>query len=491
MAENNVFGIIVFMIGLLSLYNAKSEPCNTPSHEPGDCKRITKCQSLFAILQNMTITPEDADYLKRSQCGLEGRLPKVCCPLRTINMNNRRLDYTTTTLRPNHINSRRLDYTTTTLRPYVNTDENKIHPCYTPNNEQGDCKRITKCESLFTIVINRPIKSEDADYIRRSQCGFDEGLPKVCCPLRANPVNITTTRKPDIDTYAIARPADSPLLPSTEECGLVIIPDKIHGGDRAELEEYPWMALIEYERADRSRGFYCGGALISKRYVLTAAHCVKGRDLPKNWKLVGVRLGEYDTDTPIDCVTKGNRKICAPAPVNVLVEERIAHELYNPFDFNHYHDIALLRLARDVSYSSYVRPICLPKTSVVQEKTYTDKKLTVAGWGRTENETISNFKLKLDVPFKENIQCSRTYSQVGLVLSNAQLCAGGEKGKDSCKGDSGGPLMAINVDETYQLNWFVIGVISFGPTPCALENLPGIYTKVANYVPWIVSKMKA
>lgn len=45
-----------------------------------------------------------------------------------------------------------------------------------------------------------------------------------------------------------ARPADSPLLPSTEECGIGSIPDKIYGGKMAELDEFPWMALIEYER---------------------------------------------------------------------------------------------------------------------------------------------------------------------------------------------------------------------------------------------------
>lgn len=94
------------------------------------------------------------------------------------------------------------------------------------------------------------------------------------------------------------------------------------------------------------------------------------------------------------------------------------------------------------------------------------------------------------VPVRANSECSTTYRQAGVVVNSGQLCAGGEKGKDSCRGDSGGPLMAINVDETSQLNWFVIGVVSFGPSPCGMENWPGVYTKVANYVPWIVSKMR-
>lgn len=71
----------------------------------------------------------------------------------------------------------------------------------------------------------------------------------------------------------------------------------------------------------------------------------------KIFSRVGARLGEYNTDTPTDCVTIGNKEKCAPDPINILVEEKIAHEQYNPYDTNQYHDIALLRLSRNVSYS--------------------------------------------------------------------------------------------------------------------------------------------
>lgn len=84
---------------------------------------------------------------------------------------------------------------------------------------------------------------------------------------------------------------------------------------------------------------------------MTAAHCVKGKDLPKNWKLVSVRLGEYNTDTDLDCVTIMGFKQCALPAVDVPVEQQIAHEDYDPFDTNQYNDIALLRLIRDVKYT--------------------------------------------------------------------------------------------------------------------------------------------
>ena len=51
---------------------------------------------------------------------------------------------------------------------------------------------------------------------------------------------------------------------------------------------------------------------------------------------------------------------------------------------------------------------------------------------------------------------------------------------DACGGDSGGPLLHLNSD----YSWMVVGIVSFGPSSCARE-VPGVYTKVANYLDWI------
>lgn len=63
------------------------------------------------------------------------------------------------------------------------------------------------------------------------------------------------------------------------------------------------------------------------------------------------------------------------------------------------------------------------------------------------------------------------------------MCAGGEKGKDSCRGDSGGPLMWENPDRNKIYEF--VGVVSFGTFPCGSENVPGVYTKVYEYLSWI------
>jgi len=362
-----------------------------------------------------------------------------------------------------------------------------IQGCTTPRNEPGNCIGIKLCQPLITILQRRPVSAADADYLRRSQCGFSGNEPKVCCPTSGsyNNQDEVTTRS------TIYKDLNSNLLPGANECGLST-ENRIVGGEVTEIDEFPWMVLIEYQKPN-GRGFYCGGVLISKRYVLTAAHCVKGKDLPRSWKLVSVRLGEYDTEKEKDCVSNGvGDEDCTDDPVDIEVEERIAHEQYDALDTNQYHDIALLRLRRDVpKYTDFIRPICLPKTVSELKKDYTGHNLSVAGWGKTESKSESKIKLKLKIPVKSNNDCTNVYKSARVQLGQGQMCAGGERGKDSCRGDSGGPLMAQNTNSNGDVFWAVVGIVSFGPSPCGMQGWPGVYTRVSEYSDWIINKIRA
>lgn len=64
---------------------------------------------------------------------------------------------------------------------------------------------------------------------------------------------------------------DCKLKSYIPECGERNEVSRIVGGDEAGTNEFPWMARLSYFKR-----FYCGGMLINDRYVLTAAHCVKG-----------------------------------------------------------------------------------------------------------------------------------------------------------------------------------------------------------------------
>lgn len=201
---------------------------------------------------------------------------------------------------------------------------------------------------------------------------------------------------------------------------------------------------------------------------MTAAHCIKGKDLPKSWTLSGVRLGEYDTQTNPDCIPDGyNSVVCAPPIVTLGIEQTIVHENYSPLSKHQLNDIALIRLARDVQFSDYIKPICLPRSSHIPEN------LWVAGWGKTENRSESNIKLKISLPLSSRQECERLYGAHGINLRGSQVCAGGVPGRDTCRGDSGGPLMSVERTSNGIARWTIVSIVSLGPSPCG-SNYPGI-----------------
>lgn len=98
-------------------------------------------------------------------------------------------------------------------------------------------------------------------------------------------------------------------------------------------------------------------------------------------------------------------------------------------------------------------------------------------------------KLKLKIPIVSPKTCGDVYTRFNVKLGKGQLCAGGEGKKDSCIGDSGGPLMIPLIIPKIGPVWFCTGIVSIGPQPCAQANIPGIYTKVTDYYDWIVENI--
>lgn len=241
--------------------------------------------------------------------------------------------------------------------------------------------------------------------------------------------------------------------------------------------------------AGGSKGFHCGGVLIHERYVLTASHCVNSADLPSTWRLTGVRLGEWNLDTETDCDTSGISSDCSDPPQDIPIEKLIPHEQYEPAGEQQYNDIALLRLSRPAQVNYFVKPICLPSTNDLRTDTVVQgKKYVVAGWGKTETRSQSDIKLKVIVDGVSKQSCNSVYQSQRRVIGDTQICAGGEKGKDSCRGDSGGPLMGTAQGAKGQFT-YLAGLVSYGPSPCGMEGWPGVYTRVASYIDWIESKI--
>jgi secreted trypsin-like serine protease len=197
-----------------------------------------------------------------------------------------------------------------------------------------------------------------------------------------------------------------------------------------------------------------------------------------------VRLGEWDLSTDKDC----DDDDCVDKPVqDIRIEATIPHPNYNITDTKIRDDIALIRLVRDCDYNDFVKPICLPLTDQMRYANLNGMTLTVAGWGKTENARKSNVKLKVNVNVVPLDKCQSLFPKSDLWTK--QLCAGGVAGKDSCQGDSGGPLMKETIVNKLEY-FYIAGIVSFGTTPCGLKGKPGVYTKVSEYIDWILETLR-
>lgn len=228
--------------------------------------------------------------------------------------------------------------------------------------------------------------------------------------------------------------------------------------------------------------FQCGGVLISSRYVLTAGHC-----LPSGYTLTLVRLGEWNLDTNPDCDSHD----CADPVQDITIDEITRHPDYN-LNGNEHNDIALLRLTHPVKLSYFVKPICLPSVAALRETNQdAGNRFVVAGWGRTETREQNNKKLKVEVGGVDLVGCKEKYlKSAKRQIISSQLCAGGEAGKDSCSGDSGGALVGTYNDGRGGNYYYLAGLVSYGPKDCGTPGWPGVYTRVSSFIEWIQSNIK-
>uniref|UniRef100_A0A2L2YA74 Serine proteinase stubble n=2 Tax=Parasteatoda tepidariorum TaxID=114398 RepID=A0A2L2YA74_PARTP len=228
--------------------------------------------------------------------------------------------------------------------------------------------------------------------------------------------------------------------------------------------EFPWQAHIKLKRQQ------CGGVLLNKYYVLTAAHCIYQVRLPD----ISIQLGVYD-------IQDHSRQENAPqtfAVVEKKIHPKFQYQAAHPDRF----DVALLKLDKAVRYQENILPICLPR----KDANFQGRKGLITGWGKTEaglsNRYGTRLLQKVDVPIISNEQCEDWHEEKGIeiVISPEMMCAGYEDGKkDACVGDSGGPLIV-----SVHGRWVVVGLVSAG-FGCAQSKQPGIYHRVPHTVEWL------
>ncbi|XP_066951218.1 trypsin-1-like [Macrobrachium rosenbergii] len=247
---------------------------------------------------------------------------------------------------------------------------------------------------------------------------------------------------------------------------------KIKGGTDASPHEYPW--LVSISTSGPNSPHFCGGSLIHKRYVVTAAHCVHH----KRAKDVKVLAGAHNI------FVKDPESEQSLSVSNIVIHPNYSKKYIN--------DIAILELSEDAQWTKFVRPVCLADMELDKAKDSLDGlSVTAAGWGNTDEKQYggkpASILQKVDVLVVPTATCENWYNIEGVRFYDSHLCAGYENGgKDTCQGDSGGPLM-MNDDGGRTV---IVGVVSTG-IGCGRPKTPGIYTRVSRYLSWIQEQLTA
>ena len=294
---------------------------------------------------------------------------------------------------------------------------------------------------------------------------------------------------------------------------------KIVGGELAQINHWPGQATLRLHSSKaRNSLYFCGGTAISARWILTAAHCLHDH----TDTLYGTRLDANNIPQPARLqVVLGTDDLTTVEPQNTYDVDRVVmHETYlealryartiadnikrksaiQQVALNVGHDIALVRINRRYEGPKATLALSDPGgRQVPQPATH----VRVAGFGKTAGAvaapTLKSFNtksgrgifeagsrqlLETSIATISTEQCIAHYGG-DAVIGNGQICAGHKQGgRDSCTGDSGGPMVAYSRAGCP----FQVGIVSWGDAQCGgTKGLPAyaVYTRTAHFARWI------
>ncbi|KAK0420067.1 hypothetical protein QR680_014497 [Steinernema hermaphroditum] len=243
----------------------------------------------------------------------------------------------------------------------------------------------------------------------------------------------------------------------------------IFNGDKVQAGQIPMQAAIIYNSTDDNNLHICGGTLISKTHILTAAHCTVFMTAPAKIMVGGVELFKNSTNTQWRFIHRVH-----------------THHDYDDDDKDILNDIGIVEFSPAIELNADTK-----LANIVKD----DNEYLMEGWGVASGFGNYEYRGKYkNVSSGASAQLRATdltiYSfdycvkaRLNTKLSFGQFCAGA-KGKGIGKGDSGGPISAVRPGKLVQL-----GIASYGAVSPRVylqqDKYPAVFTKVSHYCDYI------
>ncbi|XP_011303280.1 trypsin eta [Fopius arisanus] len=241
----------------------------------------------------------------------------------------------------------------------------------------------------------------------------------------------------------------------------------VQGGDTI-IRDAPFVVQIRHNSSlNVSTGVICGGSIIGKRYIITAAHCIlKIDDIPPDfplhfsWFRVIAGSSSYQFGDKAYEIKKVHYHPNWPGYLNTNSSEKF--------------DLAVYELKEEILFDDTKEAI--PLADVIPEEGSVGH---IFGWGSINSTALitTNTLQQLRVHISTSDVCKNNYSR--LRVDNDELCVSNEDGGMFCEGDSGGGL---------RVDGKLAGVIS-NQVNCE-GRVPGLVSNVAYYKQWIEGIMQ-
>lgn len=286
--------------------------------------------------------------------------------------------------------------------------------CWTPDQQKGKCILLRECPGLQHVP--------HRIFLRKYVCGYNGLAPLLCCPKQFQVAGETPPAppRPTIESTVSPRPipaglrARKPTL-FPEECGITNATfTRVVGGVDAKIGDWPWQALVLMKNNQNDQfESHCGASLISRKHVLSAAHCFILR--PKkvtDRNFLRVRLAEHDLSKTDEL------------PAGITTERSVARLVtHEGFEFGkNTNDIAIIVMDRDVAFNKFIAPVCLPYSTQAIPNNIVDKYVFITGWGRLRYlGRTANVLQQASFPIWDAKRCTDVFKEVNVSPSQISV----------------------------------------------------------------------